>query len=80
MAFRLEQLLKEDSLAGTKLFFRVTNIYRNVKIALSVNGEVIKTVNRPIVTPGEMENLTLDEAMIEKIRSASEIEVSICKK
>jgi len=75
-----QRLLKDDSLAETKLFFRVTNIYRDVKICLSVDGEVVKTANRRIVTPGEMENLSLDEALTEKLRSASEIEVSICKK
>ena len=42
-----------------KLFFRVDNIYRKAKINVCADGELVKTVSKNIVTPGEMESLDL---------------------
>lgn len=41
------------------LYFRVSNIYRNVKLHVSADGEIIKTVSKSIMTPGEMEKIEL---------------------
>lgn len=41
------------------LFFRVNDVYRDCMIAVSVGGRVILRKKRPVLAPGEMENIAL---------------------
>lgn len=43
-----------------ELMMRVDNIYKNIKLVINSNGEVIKEVKRSHVAPGEMETIKLD--------------------
>ncbi len=74
------------SLTGTapeelKVFFRVDNIYKKVKLELIAGGEVIKSVSKRSVAPGEMESLTLSGAECARIleSGATEIVVNLNK-
>lgn len=41
------------------LYFRVNNIYRKKKLHIEIDGKLIKTISKPIMTPGEMERIEL---------------------
>jgi len=43
-----------------ELMMRVDNIYKDIKLVIKSNGEVIKEVKRSHVAPGEMETIKLD--------------------
>ncbi len=53
----------------TTLFFRVSNIYENVKIYVSHNGNEIFSKKKIKVAPGEMESILLKKACLEGINS-----------
>lgn len=42
-----------------QLFFRVRNVYKNVKVEVKLDGEVIHSVKKRHLAPGEMERLSL---------------------
>jgi NAD(P)H-nitrite reductase large subunit len=59
------------------LRMRVGNVYKKVKIVIKKDGEVIFGKMRPIVTPGEMETLTLPSDISRIIRSSNGISVGL---
>ncbi|SNR99798.1 Thioredoxin reductase [Anaerovirgula multivorans] len=72
-------LLKIENIAESiELMMRVDNIYRNVKLVVRGNGEVIKEIKRKHATPGEMETIkvTLKEL---SLGDYDEISVGIVK-
>jgi NADPH-dependent 2,4-dienoyl-CoA reductase/sulfur reductase-like enzyme len=77
-----------NDLTGTKLFFRVSNIYRDVTIKLSADiysggktvRKTVKEIKKRIVTPGEMENIEINDKIAALLSDASEIGVELCKK
>lgn len=74
------QILDKDAVAPEtklKLFFRVDNIYRDVILSVKADGKLLKTVKKRIVTPGEMENITLDSKLCEAVRISETLEISI---
>ena len=75
-----QKLASDGDLEGVKLFFRVSGIFRDAELLLKADGEVIRSLKRRVMTPGEMENILLRAEDAEKIRRASEIEVSGWKK
>lgn len=75
-----QKLASDGDLEGVKLFFRVSGIFRDAELLLKADGEVIRSLKRRVMTPGEMENILLRAEDAEKIRRASEIEVSVWKK
>lgn len=74
-----QKLEKKQLKEEIKLFFRVDNNYRNVKIVVSVDGKILKEIKKRSVSPGEMENLVLDTSVLESVKNASEVKVSLTK-
>ena len=64
-----------------KFFFRVDNIYKGVKLEVKVGGEVVKSVSKRSVAPGEMESLVLNKNECLKLwaSGAEEIEIHLNK-
>lgn len=56
---------------------RVGAVKKNVRLEVIADGEVVVSKPRKVVTPGEMENLTLTGAQVEKLRKANEISVGL---
>lgn len=57
------------------LFFRVNGVYKNCKVVVKDGENVISSIKKRIVTPGEMERVVLKD---EKIKSLScELQISI---
>lgn len=73
------QKIETDSILNTKIFFRSDNIYRNTKIKIASGGVIIKEIKKQILTPGEMESITFDEKLSDKINEigSSEVEITL---
>ncbi len=55
------QEIRPENLTGkTEFMMRVDGVYQNVKLVAKIGEEVIRSVKRRHVAPGEMENLMLD--------------------
>lgn len=57
--------------------FRVGNVYRDAKIEVSCNGQVIRSQKKQILAPGEMEQVILKKSELEAIDNLGEIIISI---
>lgn len=58
------------------VYFRVSDVYRNIKIVVRDGENVLISKKKQKVAPGEMETVTLTKEMIEKLES-SELKFSI---
>ena len=58
VAYVLPQKISKDA-KFTKLYFRVTNTFKNVEIKAEIGGEVITKKVKNVVTPGEMETMMI---------------------
>lgn len=56
------------------LFFRVSDVYKNVKINVYKNGELVVSKKRIKVAPGEMESLKLDK---EALKDAKDVKIGL---
>ena len=61
----------------TKVYFRVANVYRNVKITIKVADRILLEKKKQKVAPGEMETILLTEAMLASCKSGDEISFSL---
>lgn len=67
---------KITSKKDVKVYFRVADVYRNVKINVLSGGEVILSKKKPKVAPGEMETVLLKKEMLDNVSELSfELEV-----
>jgi len=73
----LPQKLNAKPDADVTLYMRVAEVRKNVKLALSFDGEVVKKYPRRIVTPGEMETIVLNAELREKLSGAKTVTVGI---
>lgn len=55
------QIIRRDLIGkdGIRLFFRVDNVYTNLKVILEADNSVIHSVKKIRITPGEMESISL---------------------
>ncbi|MBO5772469.1 MAG: FAD-dependent oxidoreductase [Clostridia bacterium] len=72
-------ILKKDGDFTSALSFkmRVSNVFKKVTLTVFADGVVVLAKKRPIVTPGEMENVTFTPKQIEQLKTASSIQVSL---
>ncbi|TDT67011.1 thioredoxin reductase [Hypnocyclicus thermotrophus] len=59
-----------------EVFFRVTDVYRNVKISIDAEGENLFSIKKEHLAPGEMEKINIPLAMLEKYRD-KDISISV---
>lgn len=62
---------------GVTISFRPAGVYKKCEVVLKAGDEVIASKKRPVVAPGEMEKITLNCEMLDKINSNDEIKVLI---
>lgn len=60
-----------------KFFFRVDNIYKNVRLEVRLGKEVLMSVSKRTVAPGEMESIVLSAADCRKVFDSDENEIEI---
>lgn len=70
---------KDDNYEPLGLKMRVGNVFKNVEIRVSVDGEKIFGKKKQIVTPGEMETVNLKPELVEKIKQGKEVTVELVK-
>jgi NADPH-dependent 2,4-dienoyl-CoA reductase/sulfur reductase-like enzyme len=63
---------------SVELMMRVDNIYKDIKLAITSNGEVLKEVKRSHVAPGEMETIKLDLSKF-TLGNSDEIYIEVVK-
>ena len=68
------QRLSIDASEPTALFFRVGDIYKNVRIVVKCRDKVLLSRSKKKVAPGEMERLTLTPQMLSQIDG----DVTVC--
>ncbi|MBO4535055.1 MAG: FAD-dependent oxidoreductase, partial [Clostridia bacterium] len=56
---------------------RVGNVYRKVRLEVLADGEEVLGRNKQIVTPGEMETLTLNPEQVARLKAAKEVKVGL---
>ena len=60
-----------------KLYFRVGQIYKNAKVVLECDGEVISSKKKVKLAPGEMENVVIPAETLAKMNENSTIVVRV---
>ena len=70
---------KDDNFESLGLKMRVGNVFKNVEICVSVDGEKIFGKKKQIVTPGEMETVNLKPELVQKIKQGKEVTVELVK-
>ena len=63
----------------SKLFFRTADVYRNVEIVVKAGEEVVFSVRKTKVSPGEMESIRVADKLLDKIGDSRDITVEIRK-
>lgn len=72
-----ELLIKNEDYTPISLKLRVGNVYKDVKLEVVVDGEVLISKKKRVLTPGEMQSIDLKEDEIKKLKSAKDILVRI---
>ena len=57
--------------------FRVDNIYRNAYIAVYFNDKCVKKIKRPMLAPGEMEQVKLRKADMEQCDGLKKVTIKV---
>lgn len=72
------QIRLENVEQKVELMMRVDNIYKDIKLVIKSNGEVLKEVKRNHVAPGEMESIKLDFSKF-TLSDSDEIYIEVVK-
>ena len=72
-----QYFIKDGDNSPVNIKMRVANVFRKVRISVTADGVEVAGKNKQIVTPGEMETVTLDEAAVEKIKNAAVVRVGL---
>lgn len=72
-----QRIAKNDRTEPISLRMRVDNVYKNVEIAVLLDGKKIASRKKQIVTPGEMETIVLKSDIVEKVKKGDKLEVTL---
>ncbi len=72
-----EQLNREDSKIPLNFKMRVSNVFKKVELTVTADGVKVYGKKRPVVTPGEMENITLTADQVSVLKKADKIVISL---
>lgn len=68
---------KLDTTDSLDFKFRSMDVYKFTSVTILADGEVVKTSKKRIITPGEMEKVTLKGALLDKVRNAKQVCIKI---
>lgn len=74
--YTVPEMIDEDTKEDTTIRFRVSNVKKDGKITVRVNGEEVISKKKRIMAPGEMETLIIPKRILEKYEIIESIEVS----
>ena len=72
-----QKIRKDDDTEQISLRMRVANAFKNVEIAVILDGEKIVSRRKQIVTPGEMETVVLKPELVAKVKQGQKLEVTL---
>lgn len=72
-----QYFMKDGDNSPVNIKMRVANVFKKVRISVTADGVEVAGKNKQIVTPGEMETVTLDGVAVEKIKNASAVRVGL---
>ena len=72
-----QKIAKNDSYEPISLRMRVANVFKNVEIAVLLDGEKVASRKKQIVTPGEMETIVLKSDIVERVKKGKKLEVTL---
>ncbi len=79
--YAVPELIKiNDDCSPIQFKMRVSNVFKNVELALLVDGEKVARKIKQIVTPGEMETLLVKEDIVKKIKEGKEVELTLVRR
>ena len=73
--YTVPEMIDEDTKEDTTIRFRVSNVKKDGKITVRVNGEEVISKKKRIMAPGEMETLIIPKRILEKYETIESIEV-----
>lgn len=71
------QRLSANDDIETVLYMRVNNIYRNSEICIYADGKKLLRKKSRIFTPGEMVDIKIEGEILDKLRSAEQIDIKL---
>ena len=78
--YTVPQILDLDSsVTELHIYFRVTDIFKNIKLKVTSGGYTILHVMKQKVAPGEMESLVLTDKMIESVKKHGDVTLQLEK-
>lgn len=76
--YTVPRKIKPDTVEKDVLVrFRVDNVYKNVEIGVAFDGEVVRTIKKRTVAPGEMEELRIKKEELLQHPDSREITISL---
>lgn len=77
ISYIVPQYIHVDSVEKDKvdLFLRTTQVYKDAKLVVKLNGEVIKTYKKSHMAPAEMEHLVFNKTLLTSHRGELSVEV-----
>ena len=78
--YSVPTVLNRDEETHAQSFkMRVGNVFKKVELAAFADGVKVFGRKRPVVTPGEMENITLTAEQMSVLKHANEVEITLVK-
>lgn len=76
--YSVPTVLNKDEIYAPQSFkMRVGNVYKKVELAVFADGVKVFGKKRPVVAPGEMENINLTAEQMKILKSASNVEITL---
>lgn len=72
-------LNKDDICENQSFKMRVSNVFKKVELAVLADGVKVFGKKRPVVAPGEMENIVLTAEQMKTLKSAKDVEITLIK-
>ncbi|MBQ7915016.1 MAG: FAD-dependent oxidoreductase [Clostridia bacterium] len=72
-------LNKDEVYASQSFKMRVSNVFKKVELAVFADGVKVYGKKRPVVAPGEMENITLSADIMKVLKNAQSVEITLIK-
>lgn len=71
------QRINTNCKGDVKLYFRVAQVYKNAKVFVENNDEILFSRKRPKLAPGEMEDVTIKKEILKDLPVNSEIVIRL---
>lgn len=72
-------LNRDETHAPQSFKMRVANVFKKVELAVLADGVKVYGRKRPVVAPGEMENITLTAEQMKTLKQAKTVEITLIK-